>query len=38
MTPNSTNARLSMLAITGRRIDRSEIFIAVIPRGVAENA
>src|SRR3954453_15269379 len=28
MTPNSTNARLSMLARTGRRMDRSEIFMS----------
>src|SRR3954464_4883235 len=28
MTPNSTSARLSMLARTGRRMDRSEIFMS----------
>ena len=28
MTPNSTSARLSMLASTGRRMERSESFMA----------
>jgi hypothetical protein len=32
MAPNSTRARLSMLANTGRRIERSEIFIDSVPR------